>query len=88
MGASPLMSLGMRAMTANYAALQTTGHNIANANVVGFSRQEAQLSTSQGQFTGAGFFGKGVQVDTVTRAHDVFLTREAVASRSFAAVPR
>ena len=85
MGASPLMSLGMRAMAANYAALQTTGHNIANANVVGFSRQEAQLSTSQGQFTGAGFFGKGVQVDTVSRAHDVFLTREAVASRSFAA---
>ena len=54
---SPLMALGVKAMAANYAGLQVTGHNIANANVVGYSRQRAELSTSQGQFTGAGFFG-------------------------------
>ena len=46
MGASPLMSLGMRAMAANYAALQVTGHNIANANVPGYSRQRVELATA------------------------------------------
>ena len=56
MGASPLMSIGMSAMAANYAALQVTGHNIANANVAGYSRQRVELATAQGQFSGAGFF--------------------------------
>ncbi len=82
------MSLGTKAMTANYAALATTGHNIANANVAGYSRQQAELATATGQFTGAGFFGKGVDVTTVTRAHDSFLTREAATSRSLAALDK
>jgi flagellar hook-associated protein 1 FlgK len=84
MGASPLMSLGIKAMTANYAALTTTGHNIANANVAGYSRQTAEFATSKGQFTGAGFFGKGVDVVTVSRAHNAFLTREAAGATSLA----
>lgn len=86
MGSSPLMSLGIRAMAANYAALQTTGHNIANANVDGYSRQSAVMSTSKGQFTGAGFFGKGVDVTSVTRSHNEFLTRETANAKSLAAM--
>jgi flagellar hook-associated protein 1 len=86
MSSSPLMSIGMKAMSANYAALQVTGHNIANANVVGYSRQQAELNTALGQFTGAGFFGRGVDVQTVTRSHNAFLTREAASARSLAAM--
>lgn len=82
---SGLMSLGTRAMFANYAALQTTGNNIANANVAGYSRQQVELATATGQYTGAGFFGKGVNVETVTRAADAFLTRAAAVSKSQAA---
>jgi flagellar hook-associated protein 1 FlgK len=86
MSASSLMMLGIKAMAANYAALQTTGHNIANANVDGYSRQRAELATAEPQYTGAGFFGKGVNVATVTRAHDQFLTREASSARSLASM--
>ncbi len=85
MGATPLMSLGMRAMAASYAALQVTGHNIANASVQGYSRQRVELATAQGQFTGAGYFGKGSDVVTITRAHNAFLTREALTTTSLAA---
>ncbi len=85
MGASALMSLGMRAMTANYAALQATGHNIANVNTEGYSRQSVVLETNGGQFTGAGFFGKGVNVASVKREHSEFLTREASTTRAIAA---
>ncbi|GAP33759.1 flagellar hook-associated protein FlgK [Piscinibacter sakaiensis] len=85
MGTGALMALGTRAMFANYAALQTVGNNIANANTEGYSRQEVQLETAGGQFTGAGFFGKGVNVATVTRSHDEFLTREAAGTASVAA---
>jgi len=79
-----LMSIGTRAMFANYAALQVTGNNIANANTQGYSRQEAQLATAKGQYTGAGFFGQGVNVTTVARSYDRFLTTQAAASNSIA----
>ena len=79
------MNLGTRAMFANYAALQTTSNNIANANTPGYSRQETRLANSDGQFTGAGFFGQGVDVTSVTRSYDRFLTMQAVNTQSTAA---
>jgi flagellar hook-associated protein 1 FlgK len=82
------MSLGVRAMFADYAALQTTSNNIANANVAGYSRQQVDLETAKGQYTGAGFFGKGVNVTTVTRSYDQFLTREAANSKSLASMDK
>lgn len=86
MGASSLFSLGTQALTASYAALATTGHNISNANVKGYSRQQVELATVVGQATGSGYFGKGVDVTTVTRAYDAFLTREAATANSLAAM--
>lgn len=74
--ASALISIGARALFANYAALQTVGNNIANANTPGYSRQSVELTTASGQFSGAGFFGKGVDVATVSRAHSELLSRE------------
>jgi flagellar hook-associated protein 1 FlgK len=85
MSVSSLLSIGSRAMTASYAALQVTGNNIANASTDGYSRQSVELETGGGQYTGSGFFGKGVDVATVTRAHSDFLTREAATSRAVAA---
>lgn len=82
MGTSALLSLGMRAMFANQAALQTVGQNIANANTPGYSRQQVTLTTPEGQFTGSGFFGKGVNVETVTRSYNAFLTKDAAAAKS------
>ena len=82
MGTEALSSLGTRALGAAFAQLQTTGNNIANVNTRGYSRQEVVLAASEGQFTGAGFFGRGVDVVTVTRAHDDFLTAQAALTRS------
>jgi flagellar hook-associated protein 1 FlgK len=86
MSSSALMSIGMRAMAANYASMQTTGHNIANAQTPGYSRQTVDLATSGGQDTGAGFVGKGVDVVTVQRASDRFLTQQAASASSMAAM--
>ena len=82
MSTSGLMAIGLRAMLANSAALQVTGHNIANAGVQGYSRQSAILATNTGQFTGAGFFGKGSNVVDVRRAHEQFLTAQSHAASS------
>jgi flagellar hook-associated protein 1 FlgK len=83
---SSLFSLGSSALAASYAAMATTGHNIANANVKGYSRQQVELATAEGQFSGAGFFGAGVSLSTVSRAHDDLLTREAVTANALAAM--
>ena len=88
MGSFSLLNIGSRAMTASYAALQTTGHNIANASVQGYSRQRVELATAEGQTTVAGYLGRGVDVESVSRAHDTFLTREAASTRSLAAMDR
>lgn len=80
-----ILSLATRAMFANYAQLQTTGNNIANANTPGYTRQQVELSTAGGQSTGSGFFGRGVDVTTVSRITNSFLTREASLSKSIAA---
>ena len=81
-----LLSIGVRAMAASYAAMQTTGHNIANAGVEGYSRQITLLATAQGQSTGNGYFGRGVDVQGVQRVQDAFLTREASSAKSLAAL--
>jgi len=53
--------------------LLVTGHNITNAATDGFHRQEAVQGTQLPQETGAGFFGKGVTVETVRRVYGQFL---------------
>ena len=82
---SSLMAIGKTAMFANYAALQTTGNNIANANTAGYSRQQVVLADAPSQFTGSGFFGKGVNVTTVSRAYNQFLTGQAINTGSVSA---
>ncbi len=77
MSSAGLFSISTRALAADYAALTTIGNNISNANTPGYSRQQVDLATEGGQYTGAGFFGRGVRITTVSRASDAFLTRES-----------
>lgn len=73
---SDLLNVGASALRAASAQMQTTAHNISNVNTPGYSRQEVQLATSQGTFSGGGFIGRGVVVATVVRRYDAHLTSE------------
>ncbi|HQQ69636.1 MAG TPA: flagellar hook-associated protein FlgK [Alicycliphilus sp.] len=77
-----LLSVGARALLANQTALQTTGHNIANVSVAGYSRQSVAMQTVQGQFSGSGYIGNGVNVATILRNHNELLTRQAAAAQA------
>lgn len=79
---SSLLNVGARALLANQIALATTGHNIANASTVGYSRQTAVMQQVPGQYTGGGYIGKGVEVQTIERSHNEFLTRQAALAQS------
>jgi flagellar hook-associated protein 1 FlgK len=74
---SGLLNVATRALMANQTVLQTTGNNIANVNTPGYSRQTAVLQTVQGQFSGSGYIGKGVDVSTITRNYSAFLVRQS-----------
>ncbi|HEY2477623.1 MAG TPA: flagellar hook-associated protein FlgK [Solirubrobacterales bacterium] len=83
MGVSTFMGLqtALRGLIAQQEALDTTGHNIANANTPGYSRQEVAMSASRaleivtGSTAGNGKaeLGTGVDIAGVTRARDRFL---------------
>jgi flagellar hook-associated protein 1 FlgK len=77
-----LANLGLSALNAAQSRLQTAGHNINNASTDGYNRQSVLVSTAGGQNTGSGYFGLGVQVDTVQRSYDNFLFRQLVNSQS------
>ena len=77
-----ILNVGARALLANQTALQTTGNNIANVNTPGYSRQQAILAATQGQFTGGGYIGKGVDVVAIEREHSEFLTVQAALAAS------
>jgi flagellar hook-associated protein 1 FlgK len=79
------LNIGARALNANLAALQAIGNNIANVNTPGYSRQNVIQQTSGYQQMGNGFFGKGMEIATVERSHNAYLTREAQMTGSVAA---
>ncbi len=72
-----LLNVATSSLLASQAALQTAGNNIANVNTPGYSRQSVVLQQVPGQFTGAGYIGKGVAVTTVTREYSNYLTTQA-----------
>ncbi|WP_313892601.1 flagellar hook-associated protein FlgK [Psychrobacillus sp.] len=72
-----------RGLFTQQSALYTTGHNISNANTLGFSRQRVNMEATLG-FPGtglnapktAGHLGTGVQAQSVQRIRDEFIDRQ------------
>ena len=85
---SSILNIGVLALQANQSALQTVSNNIANVNTPGYSRQSVVLQNIPGQFTGSGYFGKGVDILTVTRTYSDFLTKQAAIAQSVEAADK
>ncbi len=80
-----LLNVGNGALLANQAALQTIGHNIANVNTPGYSRQTVLLESAGSQYTGGGYIGRGVNIANVVRQHSDFLTRQSTLANAVSA---
>jgi len=76
------LATGVSGLLAFQRALDTTSHNIANANTVGYSRQIAELAARPAEQHGSGWLGNGVEVNTVKRMYDDFLSSQARSSSS------
>jgi flagellar hook-associated protein 1 FlgK len=77
-----LLNNAVSGLIAFQRALSTTSHNIANVNTPGYSRQTAEFVTNPPTFFGGNYFGNGVNIESVTRAYDQFLTAEVRDSTS------
>lgn len=66
-------------------ALDTTGHNIANVNTPGYSRQTVEFGQStplEFHSNGTRYIGQGVHVTAIARVRDAYLDRSYAASLS------
>jgi len=82
--ASSILNIGVTALKAAQAGIATTSHNISNAATPGYSRQEAVQSSSLAMYTGSGYLGQGVQVDTVKRIYSDFLGNQVLDAQASA----
>ncbi|MBV1952479.1 MAG: flagellar hook-associated protein FlgK [Cycloclasticus sp.] len=80
--AGDLLLTGLSALSTYRNALDTTGHNIANVDTTGYSRQSVEIDSRPAQLTSAGYVGAGVQTSTVTRAYDNFIADQFRSSSS------
>ncbi len=67
------LEIGRRALLASQASLQTIGHNIANVNTPGYTRQRVNISSTFPENNTLGSFGTGVEVTSIQHIRDLFL---------------
>lgn len=69
-----------RGLYAQQVGLDTTGHNISNANTAGYSRQTVNLATTRpGTIygsVGAMQLGTGVDITSIKRVRDIFMDKQ------------
>src|SRR5471030_423009 len=77
-----LLSIGQSGLLAAQVGLATTGNNITNASVAGYSRQEVVQSDQASENYGYGFVGNGTQVSSIKRYYDDFLNTQLLSAQA------
>ena len=73
-GISNILQIASQALLAEQLGVEVTGHNIANVDTPGFSRQKVNYITATPVVSPAGPVGRGVEVLGIERAFDPFIT--------------
>ncbi len=71
-----LLNTSLTGMLAFQRALEVTGHNIANANTPGYSRQVATFTSRIGSGADNVYIGGGTQIKSVRRIYDAMLVEQ------------
>ena len=79
---SNIFDVGSSALNSLQRAISTTGNNIANANTDGYSRQEVEFASRTPNRIGGVTLGTGVEISSIRRAYDQFLTQDVQARTS------
>ncbi len=73
---SNALYIGLSGMRANQLGLNVAGHNIANVNTEGYTRQKLVLEANTPVKIGGLVLGTGVNVLSISRVRDAFLDRQ------------
>lgn len=73
---SELIKIGSTGVRVNQTNLNVTGHNIANVDTDGYSRQDALQVTNSALSRHYGYAGQGANTDTIRRISNEFLTTQ------------
>jgi flagellar hook-associated protein 1 FlgK len=76
-----LVDIGKSALFTAQQAITVAGHNIANVNTPGYSRQEVTLAENRPENGSPGQIGTGVHAESIRRAFDSFVDAQLLASR-------
>ena len=68
-----ILNTGISALNAFQRQLATTGHNIANVNTEGYTRQRVDFNALEPQGGDGGYIGSGVEVSSIHRTFDDYL---------------
>ena len=77
-----MLSTAVSGLQAFQRNLTTIGHNISNVNTDGYSRQTVELSARKANPAANGFIGTGVDITTIQRVYDQFLSNQVVSRNS------
>ncbi|MBL7202865.1 MAG: flagellar hook-associated protein FlgK [Desulfobacteraceae bacterium] len=72
-GVYGVLQTGMRSLLAQQRGIEVAGHNIANVNTPGYSRQTVNLQTTTPVMTSQGMIGTGVTAREFQRVYDRFV---------------
>jgi len=71
-----ILDIGISGLRVHQTALTVTGHNIANVDTEGYSRQDVTITNQAPQFKDGYWVGSGANLESVRRIHDEFLMRQ------------
>ena len=77
-----ILSTSVSGLLAFQQALNVTSNNISNSATPGYSVESIKLAEQPGSGTGGGYFGNGVNVQSVTRSYDEVLASQVRSSQS------
>lgn len=77
-----ILNIGARGVSAAQSGLDTTGHNIANVNTEGYTRQRVIQRTVEPLNLPNGSFGQGVEIISIERLRDQFLDTQIYGAQS------
>lgn len=80
--AGDILGIGTSGLLTSQRNLATTSHNISNVNTDGYSRQRTEQEARMPQYSGNGYVGTGVTVQTTIRLANEFLEKQVRNSNS------
>ena len=81
-GVSSILNIAKEALLAHQMSIGVSGHNIANVDTPGYTRQTLSLTTSTSSPEAVGFLGNGVRAEKISRHYDQFMVQRLIDQNS------